>query len=56
MVVVEWDNTAILSVTKEGAVVSTLTGGRQENDDEENVEEVFVDGQGANTRFNIPSG
>ena len=57
VVVADCGNNAIRAVTKEGAVVSTLTGGRQENDDEndeENVEEVFVDGQESNARIQVP--
>jgi sugar lactone lactonase YvrE len=49
VVVADFHNHAIRSVTKEGAVVSTLAGGRLDNDDEndeENVEERFADGQG----------
>ena len=52
-VVADWHNHAIRSVTKEGAVVSTLAGGRQEDDDEnDDVEASFADGQGVNTSFN----
>jgi len=60
VMVVDWNNDAIRSVTKEGAVVSTLAGGHEddeENDDEnddENDEERFADGQGANARFTAP--
>jgi hypothetical protein len=42
-------------VTKEGAVVSTLADGRQEDDDEnDDVETGFTDGSLANARFNRP--
>ncbi len=55
MVVADHDNHAIRSVTKEGAVVSTLAGGRQEDDDEnDDFEAGFADGPGANARFNGP--
>jgi sugar lactone lactonase YvrE len=48
---------AIRSVTKEGAFVSTLAGGMQEDDDEnDDVEERFADGVGARARFNAPIG
>jgi sugar lactone lactonase YvrE len=59
VVVADYGNHAIRSLTKEGAVVSTLAGGRLDNDDEndeENVEERFGDGQGANARFKCPGG
>ena len=57
VVVTDYFNRAIRSVTKEAAVVSTLAGGRQEDDDEnDEVETGFADGQGANARFNRPQG
>jgi DNA-binding beta-propeller fold protein YncE len=57
VVVADWGNDAIRSVAKEGAVVSTLAGGRQEDDEEnEYVEEAFTDGHGANARFHQPMG
>ncbi len=57
MLVVDCGNNAIRSVAKEGAVVSTLADGRQEDDDEnDGVEAGFADGQGANARFNRPQG
>jgi sugar lactone lactonase YvrE len=57
VVVADCDNHAIRAVTKEGAVVSTLAGGRQADDEEnDGVETGFADGQGANARFNEPSG
>ena len=57
VVVADRDNHAIRSVTKEGAVVSTLAGGRQEGDDEDDgVDAGFADGTGANARFNGPQG
>jgi DNA-binding beta-propeller fold protein YncE len=56
VVVADWHNHAIRSVTKEGAVVSTLAGSRQENDEEDaTVEAGFADGTGANACFNKPS-
>ena len=45
VVVADWSNNAIRSVTREGAVVSTLAG---------NMQAGFADGQGANARFNQP--
>ena len=57
VVVADSCNHAIRSVTKEGAVVSTLAGGRQEDDEEnDGVEAGFADGAGANARFNQPHG
>jgi DNA-binding beta-propeller fold protein YncE len=57
VVVADWGNHAIRSVAKEGAVVSTLAGGRQEDDEEnDGVEEGFADGHGASARFNQPQG
>jgi sugar lactone lactonase YvrE len=58
VVVADYGNHAIRSVSKEGAVVSTLAGGRQEDDDEnddENDVEVFADGQGQNARVKFPT-
>jgi hypothetical protein len=45
VVVVDLSNNALRTVTRAGAVVSTLTG---------NGEAGFVDGQGPNARFNLP--
>ena len=45
MVVADWSNNTIRSVTREGAVVSTLDA---------NMQAGFADGQGTNTRFNQP--
>ena len=57
VVVADYGNHAIRAVSKEGAVVSTLAGSRQEDDDEnDEVEAGFTDGQGANARFNEPIG
>jgi hypothetical protein len=57
VVVADCYNHAIRAVAKEGSVVSTLAGGRQEDDDEnDDVEAGFADGQGANARFNEPKG
>ena len=57
VVVADRLNHAIRLVAKEGAVVSTLAGGRQE-DDEENgdVETGFPDGTGVNPHFSWPQG
>jgi sugar lactone lactonase YvrE len=51
VVVADCYNHAIRSVAKEGAVVSTLAGGRQQN-----VQKGFADGTGPNARFNEPMG
>jgi sugar lactone lactonase YvrE len=51
VVVADSLNHVIRAVAKEGAVVSTLAGGRQAN-----VETGFADGPGANARFNGPQG
>ena len=59
VVVADLCNHAIRSVAKEGAVVSTLAGGKQEDNEEdydENDEEGFADGQGVKARFNGPTG
>jgi hypothetical protein len=68
VVFADYHNHAIRSVTKEGVVVSTLSGGRLDNydllqrllgddeNDEENDEEVLADGQGPNARFKLPRG
>jgi hypothetical protein len=68
VVVADCDNHAFRAVTKEGAVVSTLAGGRLDNydllrrllgddeNDEENDEEAVADGQGPNARFTLPRG
>jgi hypothetical protein len=57
VVVADFCNHAIRSVAKEGAFVSTLAGGRQEDDEEnDDVEEGFADGAGANARINQPMG
>ena len=51
VVVADLQSHTIRSVAKEGSVVSTLAGGRQENDEEnDDVEEGFGDGHGANWR------
>jgi hypothetical protein len=55
VVVADRLNHVIRSVVKEGAVVSTPAGDRQEDDEEnDGVEKGFADGTGANTRFNDP--
>ena len=52
MVVVDWGNNVIRSVAMEGAVVSTLTGDRQEDDEQNDyVEEAVTEGHGANVSF-----
>jgi DNA-binding beta-propeller fold protein YncE len=57
VVVADFNNHAIRAVAKESAVVSTLAGGRQEDDDEnDGVEAGFADGPGGNARFNEPMG
>ena len=51
VVVADCDNHAIRSVTKEGATVSTLADGRQENDDENDEEN---DAEASQTGFELP--
>ena len=59
VVVADCDNHDIRSVAKQSSVVSTLVGGRQEDDEEsddenDDVEEGYADGHGGNARFNGP--